>query len=99
VLDRRRLANGLVDDLLHRHLAPAAQRPVGRDDHPGLGVLEALGDGRRGESGEDRHLHGADVGAGMRDDRDLRRHRQEERDAVARAHAQRDQGFRKASYP
>ncbi len=37
---------------------------------------------RRGEAREDRHLDGSEVRAGVRGDRRLGRHRQEERDAV-----------------
>ena len=37
-------------------------------------------DRRRGEAGEDRHLHRPEVRARVRGDRDLRRHRQEDRD-------------------
>ena len=41
----------------------AAKRPVGADHDLRLRVLEPRGDRGRGEAGEDRHLHGADVRA------------------------------------
>ena len=54
-------------------------------------ACEPLGDGRRREAGEDRHLDRADVRDRVRGDGDLGRHRQEDRDAVARADAERDE--------
>ena len=99
VLDRGRLANGVVDDLLHRHLASASQRTVGSDDHLCFGVLQPLCDRWGGEAGEDRHLHGADVRARVRDDRDLGRHRQEEGDPVARFDAERHERLRETRHP
>ena len=91
VLDARRLLQRLVDRLAHRHARAPAERVV-RGDH-GLGsrVLQALHDRRRGEAGEDRHLDGADVGAGVGGDRGLGRHRHVDRDPVARADAERDE--------
>ena len=62
-----------------------------RDRDLRLGVLQPLGDRRRGEAGEDRHLHRADVGACVRGDRDLGRHRQVDRDAVAGLDAEPDE--------
>ena len=85
VLDGRRLAQRLVDRLAHRHARSAAERVVGGDHGLRLRVLEALHDRGRGEAGEDRHLNGADVRAGVRGDRGRGRHRHVDRDAVARA--------------
>ncbi len=94
VLERRRLLPCLLEDLEHRHLASAAQRCARRDRDFGLGVDEPLGDGRRREPGEDRHLDRADVRAGVRGDRRLRRHRQIDRDPVAGLDAELDQALR-----
>ena len=83
VLDARRFAACLVEDLEHRHgLAPARRGDL-RDHDLRLAGLEALRDGRRGEAGEDRYLDGAEVGDRVRGDGHLGRHRQEDRDAVA----------------
>ena len=91
VLDRGRVRQRLVDERLHRHLAAPAQRAVGGDDHLRLGVLEPPCDRGRCEAREDRHLDRAQVRARVRGDRDLRRHRQEERHPVAGADAERRQ--------
>ena len=93
--DRERL----VGDLLHRHQLSATKRPVGRDQRFGLRVGEPRGDRRRGEAGEDRHLERAEVRAGVRGDRDLRRHRQEDPDRVALADAESTQALRRAERP
>ena len=98
VLDRWRLTNRLVDDLLHRHLPAAPQRAVGGDDHLRVGVLQPLRHRGGGETGEDGHLHRADVRAGVRDDRDLGRHRKEVGDAVARLDPERDERLREARH-
>ena len=99
VLDRWRLPSRFVDDLLHRHLPAAPQRAVGGDDHLRLGVLQPLRHRGGGEAGEDGHLHRADVSTGVRDDRDLGRHREEVGDAVARLDPERDEGLREAGHP
>ena len=88
---RARRADRLLEDREHRHAAAAARRLALRDHDLRLARLEPLGDGRRGEAGEDRHLDRADVRARVRGDGDLGRHRQEDRDAVARADAERDE--------
>ncbi len=87
--DGRRVAQRLVGDLLHRYDLAAAQRPVRRDQELRLRVREAGGHGGGCEAGEDRHLDGSDVRTGVRGDRDLRRHRQEDPDGVALADAER----------
>jgi hypothetical protein len=94
VLDQRRLAQGLVHRLLDRQLLAATQGSVRTDDHLRPGVDEALGEGRGGEAGEDRHVHRAHMGASVRGDRHLRAHREKQRDAVARADAEGDEPFR-----
>ena len=65
-----------------------------RDHDLRLARLQPLRDRRRGEAREDRHLDRADVRARVRGDRDLGRHRQEDRDAVARLDAERDERLR-----
>ena len=85
VRHRRRALQRLVGDLLHRHDLAAAERTVGRDQRLRLGVCETRRDRRRGEAGEDRHLHGSEVRARVRRDRDLRRHRQVDPNRVALA--------------
>ena len=84
-------AHRLLEDREHRH-GLAAPRRLGLRDHDlRLARLEPLRDGGRGEAGEDRHLDRADVRDRVRGDRDLGRHRQEDRDAVARLDAERDE--------
>ena len=84
VLHRGRLLQRRVDELLHRHLAASPQRAVRGHDDLRLGVPQPRSHSRSREPGEDRHLHRAEVRAGVRRDRDFRRHRQEQRDPVAR---------------
>ena len=96
VRDRRCRLEGLVRDLLHGHQLSAPKRPVGRDQRFGLRIGEPRGDRRSGEAGEDRHLNGAQVRAGVRGDRDLRRHRQVDPDRIALADADRREPFGEA---
>ena len=93
VFHRRRRATGLLDRFPHLRLPPAAVRPVGRDDNPCAGVLEPLRDRGGAEAREDRHLDRAEVRAGVRDDGDLRAHRQIDRDSVAGLNAQRGEAL------
>ena len=93
VLDRRRRATRLLDRFPHLRLLPAAIRPVGRDDHPRAGVLESLRDRGSAEAGEDRHLDRAEMRARVRDDGDLRAHRQVDRDPVAGLDAERGEAL------
>ena len=81
----RRALQRLVGDLLHRQDLAAAERTVGRDQRLRLGIRKTRRDRRRGEAGEDRHLHGSEVRARVRRDRDLRRHRQVDPNRVALA--------------
>jgi hypothetical protein len=57
-----------------------------------------LKDRGRREAGKDRHLHGADVRARVRGDGGGRRHRHEDRHAVARLDAERDERLREARH-
>jgi hypothetical protein len=98
MLERRRLAPGLLEDLEHRHLATAPQRRPRGDRDLGFGCLQSLRDGRRGEAGEDRHLNCADVRAGVRGDRDLGSHRQKERDTISLRDAELDERLRQARH-
>ena len=91
VLDGWGLADGLFHGLSHREARAAPQRVVGGDDDLRLRVAQALDDGRRREAGEERHLYGADVGAGVRGDRNLRAHGQVDGHAVARLDAEADE--------
>ena len=90
----RRVPERLVRGLLHLDGPAAAKRPVGRDQELRSRVREAGRDGGRGEAGEDRHLHGAEVRHGVRGDRRLRRHRQVDPDRVACADPERGQALR-----
>ena len=83
VLERWRLVSRLFETGEHGDLPAAAQRALDGDRDLRLGVGEALRDGRRGEAREDRHLHGADVRAGVGSDGDLRRHRKVDRYTVS----------------
>jgi hypothetical protein len=82
VLQRGGVASRLREDVEHRHDAAPPQRRAGGDRGLGTRIGQPLRDRRGGEAGEDRHLHRSDVRAGMRGDRDLRRHRQIDRNAV-----------------
>ena len=93
VLDGWSLADGLFHGLSHREARAAPQRVVGGDDDLRLRVAQALDDGRRREAGEERHLHGADVRAGVRGDRNLRAHGQVDGHAVARLDAEADEAL------
>ena len=88
VLHGRGLEQRRFEDREHRHRLAASRRLGLRDHDLRLARLQPLRDRRRGEPGEDRHLHRADVRARVRGDRDLGRHRQEDRDAVALADAE-----------
>ena len=91
VLDGRGFAQRLLEDREHRHRLAAARRLALRDHHLRLARPQSLRDCRRGEAGEDRHLDRADVRDGVRGDGHLGRHRQEDRDTVAGADAERDE--------
>ena len=82
VLERRCVSPRFFERREHRNLTAAAQRGSGRDRDLGLGVAEALRDGGRGEAGENGHLDGADVCAGVRSDGRFRRHGQVGDDTV-----------------
>jgi len=90
VLDRRRLAQCLLEDLEHWHRLAAAGRLALRDHDLRLARLEPLRDRRRGEAGEHRHLDRTDVRDRVRGNGHLGRHRQEDRHTVAGLHPARD---------
>ena len=70
---------------------PAAAGDGRRDRDLRLRVLKTLRHRRGREAREHRHLHRADVRAGVRGDGDLGRHRQVDRDAVAGLDAEPEQ--------
>src|SRR6185295_17932256 len=88
-LHRGALRDGLIGDLLHLHDLPAPLEAVGGDERLGLAVRQARGHRAGAEAGEARRINRADLHDGQRRDGRLRRHRQEDADAVALAHAQR----------
>jgi hypothetical protein len=83
VLDRGRVRDRLGYGRLHVEPLTAAQGAVGGEDDLRLGILQTLGHRRCREPGENRHLDGSDVGAGVGGHRDLRAHGHVDRDAVA----------------
>ena len=83
VLHARRLLEGLLDDLEHRHRPPAARRRALGDHDLRLAGLQALRDRGRREAREHGDLDRSEVRDRVRGDRDLGRHRQEDRHAVA----------------
>ena len=93
VLHARGLAARLLEDLEHRHLAPAPRGRPSRDRHLRLRGLQALRDGRRREPREDRDLNRADVRARVRGDRYLGGHGQEDRNPVALSNAHANERF------
>ena len=88
VLDRRRRRHGLVGRRLQREDVAAPVAAVGRDQHLGLGVVDAVGQGLRREPAEHDAVGGADAGAGQHRHGSLGDHRQVDVDAVARLHAE-----------
>src|SRR6266508_1268007 len=91
VLNRGSLLRRLLGGCAHVPPHGTPNRTVGGDDHLGLGVLEALRDCGSRKAREDGYLHGADVGACVRGDRDLRAHRHVDGHAVAGLDAKRGQ--------
>ena len=85
VLDRRRLGERFVGDLLQRHDAAAAIAAVGGDEQPRLRVVDAIAQRLGGEAAEDHAVHRADARAGEHRDRELGNERQVDRDAIAAA--------------
>jgi hypothetical protein len=93
-LDREGLLCGFLDRRSHIETLPPPERPVGGEHDLGLGVLQALADGRAREAGENRHLDCSDVRAGVRGDGDLGAHRHVDRDTVARLDPDRGEALR-----
>ena len=82
MLDRRQCER-LLDRGAHRHGLAATHRGVGGDHGLDGAVLEACGNRRRGEAGEDRDGDGADARGRVDGGHGLDTHRQHNRDAVA----------------
>ncbi len=76
---------------LHRHRPAPARHGVGREQRDCAGVRQAGGHRGRREAGEDGHDDRPDLGNGVEPGDDLDRHRQEEADGVAPAHAELEQ--------
>ena len=68
---------------LSLNLGAAAVAGVLGEDGDAGGVVDAVGDGVRGESAEDDGMDGADAGAGEQRDGELGRHAHVDGDAVA----------------
>gem|GEM_PF-4022129 len=79
---------GLVGVLLQGHHLAAAVAPIGGNQHLGLGVLDAVGQGPAGEAPEDHGVHRPDAGAGEHGDGRLGDHGEVDGDPVALPHPQ-----------
>ena len=88
----RRAREGLVGHLLHRHRPAPARHCVGGEEGHGAGVVEPGGHRGRREAREDRDDDRADLADRVEAGDRLDRHRQEEADGVATAHAELEQG-------
>jgi hypothetical protein len=90
------LVVGHLDGLIQQRLV--MDHPVrldaagGRDDHLGLGVVDAGGQFAGGEAAEDHGVDGAEAGAGQHGDGRLGDHGHVDDDAVALDHAQVGEG-------
>src|SRR5690606_15851543 len=82
-----RLPQRLVDRRLEGQYLAATEAAVGRDHDRGLGVVDAVGEGARGEAAEHHRVRGADAGAGQHGDDGLGDHGHVDRHAVAQADA------------
>ena len=92
VLDRGALGDRLVGRRLEREHVAAAVAAVGRDEHLGPGVDDAVGQRLRREPTEHDAVGGADPGAGQHGDGCLRDHRQVDVDPITGLHAEAPQG-------
>ena len=95
--DLRQPGEGGVGDRLQGDRCALAGEAVGGDQGRGAGVGEAGGDGSGAEAGEQGKDHAADADHRQQGDDDLRRHRQQEADAVPGPDAQGPQGVGAAS--
>ena len=85
VLDRRRSRERLVGDLLQRHHVASPPAAVRRDEEPRALVVDPVAQRLGREAPEDDRVDRPDPRAGEHRDRELRDHREVERDAVALA--------------
>ena len=92
----RRAGDRLVRRGLGGHGTSLAQEGVDRDQRDSARVLQPAGDGRGREAREDRHDHRTDRSGRVVGDRDLGRHRHEQRDRIAAPHPERLQALRAA---
>ncbi len=88
VLDRRRRRDRLVGGGLQREHVAAAIATVGRDQHLGLGVVDAVRQRLCAEAAEDDTVCRADASTGQHGDGCLGHHRQVDVDAVAALYAE-----------
>ncbi len=84
--DRRAFGEGLVDHGFQDQPLGAALHAVAGDHAHGSGVLDAVGQAARRETGEDHAVHRTDAGAGQHRHSQLWHHGQIEGHAVALAH-------------
>ncbi len=94
ILHARTLRHRFVGGLLELHDLATALEAVRGDEHLRLAVLQTRGDRLRAEPREARRVDRGDAQDGERRDDRLRRHRQQNADAVAAAHAESRQRVR-----
>ena len=96
--DHMRHGGALLEDgvkvALERLDAARTDDAVGRDDHFGLGALDAAAHAALGITGKDGGMHRADARTGQHGDDQFRDHGHVQGHAVALAHPQRAQGMR-----
>ena len=96
------LGSGHLDRPVQKRLVgddPADFDAAGsRDDHLGLGVVDAGGELRGGETAEDHRVHGPQAGAGEHGDERLGDHRHVDEHPVPFGHALGRQGARKTGH-
>ena len=83
----RALSQGLVGVGLERRGAAATHGLVCGDDHPAVGIQDAVFERFRGEAAEHNRVNGANAGAGQHSHGRLGDHRHVDGDAIALAHA------------
>ena len=95
ILDRGRLGDRFVGDLLQRHDLPAPVSAVGGDEQPRLLVVDAIAERLGAEPAEHHAVDRPDTGACQHRDRELGQERHVDRDAVAFDDPERFQHVRK----
>ena len=86
-LHMRQSRDRLLGDRFHRNRLPPAGGAISRDQHPGLGVRQALPDGLGAKTREERHGNRAELGYGQQRHRvfDHQRQVQPDRNATVDA--------------